>query len=575
MKMKKYLSLFSVLALCVSVYPTSMTMTVSADSGGLTEFTEDFESYNIQSKVAPYQRANKTDFTGLDGTDNWQSAMAELMEMNGGYRYLQLYGDRLISAANPDDDLDAFKAENPELYSKIYGKGVYNGNAAGATITIFNYKGEPVSGNLGGVWYGISKNHDSGAMGRGSSIVNNKSWRDLMVESESNGNQYLQFSAYGSTGQTSSFGRYDLNIEDSVAVLSQRVFMDTVKAKQFDIRLTSGEPTRTDVNYKGNNIEIGGKTYSAGSWTFKNIVSDFESQKTIVTLDSSNKLLFLGSEAGTYSDETWYTVSLIINTKGGKSQVGLKVSDDLGNVICQRPFVDDEFISTASGVMYSHVESGTSVNANVYLDDISFVSRASGFELENTETVLAGRYAYDGTAQISFDANDKFDETTVGDKSVVLTDKHGNIVAGASAYAIGNKITVELPELKPSSRYSLKFTGNSANSDGIFLSEKTFEFFTKDKLELVASVNARDGKTYVDVTSKTNGASSENYMICMMLYSENGGAVSKFCSQTVSGGQPAAFDITDRSSDAKYFKVFAVDLSSGIKAVSDCVKNNL
>ena len=575
MKMKKYLSLFSVLALCVSVYPTSMTMTVSADSGGLTEFTEDFESYNIQSKVAPYQRANKTDFTGLDGTDNWQSAMAELMEMNGGYRYLQLYGDRLISAANPDDDLDAFKAENPELYSKIYGKGVYNGNAAGATITIFNYKGEPVSGNLGGVWYGISKNHDSGAMGRGGSIVNNKSWRDLMVENESNGNQYLQFSAYGSTGQTSSFGRYDLNIEDSVAVLSQRVFMDTVKAKQFDIRLTSGEPTRTDVNYKGNNIEIGGKTYSAGSWTFKNIVSDFESQKTIVTFDSSNKLLFLGSEAGTYSDETWYTVSLIINTKGGKSQVGLKVSDDLGNVICQRPFVDDEFISTASGVMYSHVESGTSVNANVYLDDISFVSRASGFELENTETVLAGKYAYGGMTQISFNANAQFDEATVGDKSVVLTDKHGNVVDGVSAYAIGNKITVELPELKPSSRYSLKFTQNSADSDGIFLSEKTFEFFTKDKLELVASVNARDGKTYVDVTSKTNGASSENYMICMMLYSENGGAVSKFYSQTVSGSQTVNFDVTDKPAEAKYCKIFAIDLNSGLKAISDCVKNNL
>ena len=572
MKMKKYLSLFAAFAILVTAYPG---VTVFADDDKLSEFTEDFESYNIQSKVAPYQRANKTDFTGLDGSDNWQTAMAELMDMNGGYRYLNLYGDRLISAANPDDDLEAFKAEKPELYDKIYSKGVYNGNAAGAAITVFNYKGEPVSGNLGGVWYGISKNHDSGAMGRGGSIVNNKSWRDLMVESENNGNQYLQFSASGSTGKTSSFGRYDLNFSDTVSVLSQRVYMSLAKAKQFDIRFTSGEPTRSDVTFKGSNIEIGGKTYTGGSWTYKNLVSNFETQKPVVTFDSSNKLLFLGNEVGTYSDETWYTVKLIINTKDGKSQVGLKILDASGNVICQKPFVDDEFVATASGVMYSHVESDSNVNANVYLDDISLVSMANGFELENKEMTLNGKYSFDGTAQMSLDANGEFDAATVGDKSAILTDKHGNTVAGVSAYVAGNKITVDLPELKPSSKYSIKFTGNSANTDGIFLAEKTFDFFTKDKLELSASVNSRDSKTYVDVTSMANGSSSENYVICMMLYNKNGGAVSKFYHQTVSGGQPAAFDITDRSSDAKYFKVFAVDLSSGIKAVSDCVKNNL
>ena len=572
MKMKKYLSLFSIFALCVSVYPTSII--VSADSNGLTEFTEDFESYNIQSKVAPYQRPNKTDFIGL-ATDTWEAEAAKIMDMNGGKRYLNLYADRLVSAANPDDDLEAFKAENPEQYNKIYSKGVYNGNAAGAAISIFNYKGEPVSGNLGGVWYGISKNHNSNAMLRSGSIVNNKSWRDLMVESENSGNQYLQFSSYGSTGYTSSFGRYDLNIEDSVAVLSQRVWMSETKSKQFDIRLTSGEPTITDVTFKAADWEIGGKTYVGSSWTYKNLVSDFANQKTIFTFDGSNKLLFLGNEVGTYSDETWYTVSLIINTRGGKSQIGLKVSDDSGNVICQKQFADDEFISTASGVMYSHVESGTSVNANVYLDDISFVSRKIGFELENSETVLTGKYAYSGMAQISFNANAQFDEATVGDKSVILTDKHGNVVDGVSAYAIGNKITVELPELKPSSKYSLKFTGNSTDSDGIPLTEKTFEFFTKDKLELAASVSARDGKTYVDVTSKTNGAPSESYMICMMLYTENGGAVSKFYSQTVSGGQTVNFDITDKSSEARYCKIFAIDLNSGLKAISDCVKNNL
>ena len=427
---KKSLALLLSLTMCL---PASWGIGVaSADSGKVKEFTEDFESYNIASKVAPYQRSNPTDFTGLDGSDNWQTAMAELMDMNGGNRYHSLYGDRLISAANPNDDLDAFKAANPELYNKIYAKGVYNGNAAGVTITIFNYKGEPVSGNLGGIWYGISKDNNPNAMAKGGSIVNNKSWRDLMVESESSGNKYLQFSTYGSTGKASSFGRYDLNLSDTVSVLSQRVYMSAQKAKQFDIRLTSGEPTKTDVRTQGGNIEINSKTYNGAGWTFKDVVSDFMGKKTIVTFDSSNKLLFLGNEVGTYTDATWYTVDLVIYTKSGKSQIGLKVTDASGNVVCTAPLTDDSFVSTASGVMYSHVEPENEVAANVYLDDISLknVEFADDFESYNNKAMISTTEG-DGYLRVRNILTDNADKFDGGEAKYYINFTGGRIVNGA------------------------------------------------------------------------------------------------------------------------------------------------
>ena len=427
---KKSLALLLSLTMCL---PASWGIGVaSADSGKVKEFTEDFESYNIASKVAPYQRSNPTDFTGLDGSNNWQTAMAELMDMNGGYRYHSLYGDRLISAANPNDDLDAFKAANPELYNKIYAKGIYNGNAAGVTITIFNYKGEPVSGNLGGIWYGISKDNNPNAMAKGGSIVNNKSWRDLMVESESNGNKYLQFSTYGSTGKASSFGRYDLNLSDTVSVLSQRVYMSAQKAKQFDIRLTSGEPTKTDVRTQGGNIEINSKTYNGAGWTFKDVVSDFMGKKTIVTFDSSNKLLFLGNEVGTYTDATWYTVDLVIYTKSGKSQIGLKVTDASGNVVCTAPLTDDSFVSTASGVMYSHVEPENEVTANVYLDDISLknVEFADDFESYNNKAMISTTEG-DGYLRVRNILTDNADKFDGGEAKYYINFTGGRIVNGA------------------------------------------------------------------------------------------------------------------------------------------------
>ena len=427
---KKSLALLLSLTMCL---PASWGIGVaSADSGKVKEFTEDFESYNIASKVAPYQRSNPTDFTGLDGSDNWQTAMAELMDMNGGNRYHSLYGDRLISAANPNDDLDAFKAANPELYNKIYAKGIYNGNAAGVTITIFNYKGEPVSGNLGGIWYGISKDNNPNAMAKGGSIVNNKSWRDLMVESESSGNKYLQFSTYGSTGKASSFGRYDLNLSDTVSVLSQRVYMSAQKAKQFDIRLTSGEPTKTDVRTQGGNVEINSKTYNGAGWTFKDVVSDFMGKKTIVTFDSSNKLLFLGNEVGTYTDATWYTVDLVIYTKSGKSQIGLKVTNASGNVVCTAPLTDDSFVSTASGVMYSHVEPENEVAANVYLDDISLknVEFADDFESYNNKAMISTTEG-DGYLRVRNILTDNADKFDGGEAKYYINFTGGRIVNGA------------------------------------------------------------------------------------------------------------------------------------------------
>ena len=427
---KKSLALLLSLTMCL---PAAWGIGVaSADSGKVKEFTEDFESYNIASKVAPYQRSNPTDFTGLDGSNNWQTAMAELMDMNGGYRYHSLYGDRLISAANPNDDLDAFKSANPELYNKIYAKGIYNGNAAGVTITIFNYKGEPVSGNLGGIWYGISKDNNPNAMAKGGSIVNNKSWRDLMVESESSGNKYLQFSTYGSTGKASSFGRYDLNLSDTVSVLSQRVYMSAQKAKQFDIRLTSGEPTKTDVRTQGGNIEINSKTYNGAGWTFKDVVSDFMGKKTIVTFDSSNKLLFLGNEVGTYTDATWYTVDLVIYTKSGKSQIGLKVTDASGNVVCTAPLTDDSFVSTASGVMYSHVEPENEVAANVYLDDISLknVEFADDFESYNNKAMISTTEG-DGYLRVRNILTDNADKFDGGEAKYYINFTGGRIVNGA------------------------------------------------------------------------------------------------------------------------------------------------
>ena len=427
---KKSLALLLSLTMCL---PASWGIGVaSADSGKVKEFTEDFESYNIASKVAPYQRSNPTDFTGLDGSSNWQTAMAELMDMNGGNRYHSLYGDRLISAANPNDDLDAFKAANPELYNKIYAKGIYNGNAAGVTITIFNYKGEPVSGNLGGIWYGISKDNNPNAMAKGGSIVNNKSWRDLMVESESSGNKYLQFSTYGSTGKASSFGRYDLNLSDTVSVLSQRVYMSAQKAKQFDIRLTSGEPTKTDVRTQGGNIEINSKTYNGAGWTFKDVVSDFMGKKTIVTFDSSNKLLFLGNEVGTYTDATWYTVDLVIYTKSGKSQIGLKVTDASGNVVCTAPLTDDSFVRTASGVMYSHVEPENEVAANVYLDDISLknVKFADDFESYNNKAMISTTEG-DGYLRVRNILTDNADKFDGGEAKYYINFTGGRIVNGA------------------------------------------------------------------------------------------------------------------------------------------------
>lgn len=435
---KKSLALLLSLTMCL---PASWGIGVaSADSGKVKEFTEDFESYNIGNKVSIYDYGSNYDFTGLDESNNWQNTMAELMDMNGGSRYGNLYADRLISAAKPGDDLEDFKTSKPELYNKIYGKGVYNGNAAGVTLSIFNYKGEPVSGNLGGVWYGICKDNNLGAMAVGVSLAKNKTWRDLMVENESSGNQYLQFSAYSAkTGYTSSFGRYDLDLADAVSVLSQRVYVSAKKAKQFDIRLTSGEPTKTDVRTQGEKIEINSKTYNGAGWTFKDVVSDFKGKKTIVTFDSNNKLLFLGNEVGTYTDATWYTVDLIIYTKGGKSQIGLKVTDASGNVVCTAPLTDDSFVSTASGVMYSHVgpDTATLLNANVYLDDISLknVEFADDFESYNNKAIISTTdgEGYLRVKNILNDNADKFEP----DKYGVVRAKYyinftgGRIVNGA------------------------------------------------------------------------------------------------------------------------------------------------
>ena len=439
MKMRKVLSrkclaLIVSLAMCL---PASCGVVVaSADSGKVKEFTEDFESYNIQSKVAPYQRSNKTDFTGL-ATDTWEAEAAKIMDMNGGKRYLNLYADRLVSAANPDDDLEAFKAENPEQYNKIYGKGVYNGNAAAVAITIFNYKGEPVSGNLGGVWYGISKNHNSNAMLKSGSIVNNKSWRDLMVESESSGNQYLQFSTYGSNGKTSSFGRYDLDLENVVSVLSQRVYIDSNIDTSFDIRLTSGQPTKTTVTTTADDWTIGEKTYTGASWTFNDVVNDFMSKESIVTFDNTDRsLLFLGNKVGTYTNAAWYTVDLIIYTKGGKSQVGLKVSDASGNVVCTAPLTDDSFVSTATGVMYSHIESSNSSSyANLYLDDISLknVEFDDNFESYNNKATLSLPTDSEGYLNAKTILKDNGEKDSNGDPIRHITFANGRIVNGANS----------------------------------------------------------------------------------------------------------------------------------------------
>ncbi len=354
-----------------STTPLSGEKKIVNPSAGYS-LSENFESYNI----------NKTLTT--DGDDEYTSIYSILDKSGNDTYYGGLKTNRILNGAYPGEAEKLEKADK-ERYDAVYGNGVYDGNAAANTMMVFDYKGDPVQGNLGGVWYGY--------LNFANPYVTPSMSNPLTV-TDDGGNQVMNFLVRQDSEDGSVFGRYDLKgLKGKIVTISQRVNFSTDSDQTvFGINMTKGAPNvrerYTQMSYAQSIVTspLSKNEYRMREYVYENVITDksfYYTDSLILFKNGGIVLPVLDNyRLWNYNRGQWYTVNIYLDLREN-AKIRYEIVNENAEEKIDSGYVDypggnklDFSADDNYGVQYVHradstqSESGTAYS-RVRLDDFS------------------------------------------------------------------------------------------------------------------------------------------------------------------------------------------------------------
>lgn len=286
-----------------SITPLTDGITIVNPSAGYS-VSEDFESYNI----------NQTYTT--DGSDENTSIYSILDKSGTDTYYGGLRTNRILNGAYPGE-AEELEIRDKARYDAVYGNGVYNGNAAANSMMVFDYKGEPVSGNLGGVWYGY--------LNFANPYVTPWMTNPLTVTDDGD-NQVMNFMVRRGSADGSVLGRYDLSgLNGKSVTISQRLrFSADSDQSTFSINMTKGTPNVREryaqMSYTSDiTSPLSNKQYRMREYVYKNVITDKSFYYTDSLLSFRNGEVIIpvlnNYHLWNYGRNQWYTVNICLDLR--------------------------------------------------------------------------------------------------------------------------------------------------------------------------------------------------------------------------------------------------------------------
>lgn len=283
--------------------PLTGGQTIVNPSAGYS-ISEDFESYNINQVYT------------TDGSDENTSIYSILDKSGTDTYYGGLRTNRILNGAYPGE-ADELKNSDKSRYDAVYGSGVYDGNAAANTMMVFDYKGEPVQGNLGGVWYGY--------LNFANPYVTPWMTNPLTVTDDGD-NQVMNFMVRKGSADGSVLGRYDLNgLKGKNVKISQRLRFSTVGDKStFSINMTKGTPNVREryaqMSYTSDiTSPLSNKKYRMREYVYENVITDksFYYTDSLISFKNGEVIIPVLNDyrLWSYNAGQWYTVNIYLDLK--------------------------------------------------------------------------------------------------------------------------------------------------------------------------------------------------------------------------------------------------------------------
>lgn len=411
----------------------------SAQAANRDITVENFESYNVN---AVYNTEKLTvSYTGMSDA--------------------VLSGDYIINAPGGiyegDEAYTANAAENIMAYAKT-----------SDTTAV------AVPGGLGNGWHGAySHPHLYLQGGQGASSELNKYNRRVAVVNNG-GAKVLQINPVNNSYVTTSawYGYDEIDFTKPVAWETVVKISSMPASGQFTLSLS-----------KGKFSEVIPFEYTAHDKTGR---EDF---KTIVKFAEDGKLYIGDTEAGEYSTGVFYKVYVFIDATLSSPVYTVTVTDNAtGSIAASLELTDIDYdFSGVTGVDYfARTPSSASAATCALIDSIAVSNVIFDAEIKSTSAVnINGK----GLCVLEF--SDNIDETTVSEDTINVYHKDTR-VDGIQLLVLNSKrVRISLPELEPSSVYTVKING--VKSLGGIVADCSTSFRTKELVTVSSALKTSDG----------------------------------------------------------------------------------
>lgn len=415
------------------------------------------------------------------------------------YSLNAIYNSGELTVSYPDmDDATLSGKYIINAAGGIYeGEDVYEGNAADNIVTYAKTSDTTaiaVPGGLDNGWHG-AYSHPMLYLqgGQGASSEYNTLNRRLSVISSDGGNVLALSPATNAYVSTSSWYGYD-EIDFSKPVIWETdVKIRGISQGKFELSLT-----------KGKFSEIKPFAYASHDCG-RSLITP------VVTFSPEGKILIFGEEAGEYSKNVKYKVSVFIDNTGENPVYSVTVKDG-ENAVIETEKKQLEFdLSGVTGVdYYASTQKGDSKITDVCLDNITIAHVVYSGIIKSSNAV-----AINGTGVCLLEFSDAFDEETINDEAIKVYDPNGEEVEGVSVSVnstISHRVLLRFTdiELEPSSVYTITMYGVK-NKDGIRC-ESTAEFKTVDLVK-ISSATESNGTVNYSIKNNANKETSVTIVI--------------------------------------------------------------
>lgn len=226
-----------------------------------------------------------------------------------------------------------------------------------------------------------------------------------------------------------------------------------------------------------------------------NYLGSDESRYKLLTFSNDGGIYINGVKYADYELGKYYKVSIVFY--GGKKQYKVIITDKLsGNTVVEESAEITVNFSEKMNIYYTaRTAQEDTAETSVYVDNIKLMR--AHFEASVKKTI--SNLAFNGSGKCYIDFDKAIDPSSASSETVKLFDGENEVSGTEVSIISDNRICISLPELKPSSTYTIKLVGIK-NRLGLISNNA----FTLRTVDTVANISANLGSSGVSFKLRNN-----------------------------------------------------------------------